>query len=110
MEFNPSRIRIIWIAPRSPLGPPDGARHATSSLIHSLTHLGVSVDLVSIVAADTPVDSAAVIKQFNVLSCAAIFRSRSFLWRLPTLRTPFTFRTFTAPSVRNDLKERLAAL
>jgi len=110
MGFNPSNIRIIWIAPRSPLGAPDGARHATCTLIRHLTQLNLGIDLVCIVPATESVNSAAVKNQLDVLSCFVIPRSRSLLLRLPSLTTPLTFRAFAASGVRKAIKEHLAFL
>jgi len=43
---EPPPMRIIWIVPKFPLGAPDGARHATCSLVRSLVQGGADVDMV----------------------------------------------------------------
>src|SRR5436190_10018472 len=108
--MNPNNIRIIWVTPRFPLGTPDGARHATRSLMNHLTQLHIGMDLICLIPAGERADRAAAQKQLKLLSCFIISRSRSFLWRLPSLRTPFTFRTFASPRVRRGFKERLSSL
>lgn len=110
MDIQSPRFRIIWITPRFPLGAPDGARHATRSLIHHLTQLHAGIDLICIIPEGESADNAAAKQQLDLLSCSIISRSRSKLLRFPTLATPFTFRTFTAPKVRQALKERLDIL
>ncbi len=103
-------IRILWITPRSPLGRPDGARHATLSLIRHLTQLHIGIDLICLLSAGETMDRATAQKELDLLSCSAISRNPSLFWRLPSLSTPFTFRTFAAPNVRKAFKERISTL
>jgi hypothetical protein len=110
VDYKPPRFRIIWIAPRFPLGAPDGARHATRSVIHHLTQLHLSIDLICIIPSTEPADSAEVKTQLNVLSCSVIPRSSSKFLRLPSLTTPMTFRAFATSKIRRAFKEKLAIL
>jgi len=108
MDVQPTNIRIIWIAPRFPLGLPDGARHATCTLIHHLTELRVRIDLICLIPSTEQSDENAVKKQLNVSSCSVIHRSSSMFLRLPSLSTPFTFRAFAAPGIRGAFKKSLS--
>jgi glycosyltransferase involved in cell wall biosynthesis len=110
MSLSASEMRIIWIVPKFPLGTPDGARHATRALIHHLVQLGVVVDLICLVPSGDPANAASARAELGVVRCSLIARSRSKLLPLPSLRTPFTFRTFAAPGVRRTFKKVLAYL
>lgn len=107
MSSNPTGVRILWVTPKFPLGTPDGARHATRSLIRQLTHKGVQIDLVSLVPSGESADESMVIRELGLQRCFIIRRSGSRWWPLPTLSIPWTFRTFAAPSVRQAFAAEL---
>jgi hypothetical protein len=103
-------MRIIWIEPKFPLGAPDGARHATSSLVRSLTQRGVDIHMICLVPKGEKADEDDVKERLGVSSCSILPRSGSKYWPLPGLRTPFTFRTFAAPPVRQAMGKELIRL
>ncbi len=102
--------RILWIAPKFPLGPPDGARLATCSLVRSLTQKGADIHLICLVPKGEQTDADYAIRRLGVSSCTLLSRSGYKFWPLPGRRTPWTFRTFAAPSVRRALGNTLNRL
>jgi glycosyltransferase involved in cell wall biosynthesis len=102
MAPDAPRTRLLWVAPKFPLGAPDGARQATCSLIRSAVRKGADVDLVCVLPEGEPADPEKAKKELNVRSCALIRRSGSRFFPLPGPWTPFTFRTFAAGDVRRE--------
>lgn len=110
MPSEDSRMRILWVVPKFPLGPPDGARHATCSLVRALILKGVRIDMICLVPKGEEADGESAKKNLGVSSCLVISRSASKIWPLPGPRTPFTFRSFAAPRVRQELRDAIENL
>lgn len=104
------RLRILWILPKFPLGEPDGARHATCTLVRSLTRKGVDVHLICLIPKGQQADAASAKKQLGVSGCSLLTRSPSKFFPLPGWRTPFTFRAFAAPAVQGAFQEEVDRL
>jgi glycosyltransferase involved in cell wall biosynthesis len=102
-------MRLVWIAPKYPLGTPDGARLATCALIRHLTTAGVGVDLICLLSSRETADADAAMKNLGVSSCTLITRPDSALLSLK-VNQPYTLREFAAKKVQTVLKEKLCDL
>ena len=111
-------MRLLWIVPKWPFPPEDGARFATVSLLSSLTGLGESIDLVALAGADEVVDSNQAkhelgVEEVYVIRRAA--RAKTSWQRVGRLLyafltdpfTPITMQPYRAGSVRRTLTKLL---
>jgi glycosyltransferase involved in cell wall biosynthesis len=94
--FSISKKPILWITPKWPIPPNDGARRASYNLIRGLTELGIPITLFSFLSADDIPDIPRAIEELkteNVYTFRPWFSSRS---RLDTL-LGMTESAFSAP-------------
>lgn len=103
-------MRLIWLVPKSPVGPPDGARQATAALVGELTALGASVDMVCLSPKGEPLDAGEARRRLGVDSCASVARAGRWLPPPWALRLPCTFWSFAAGKVRRGLRRELGRL
>ncbi len=107
-------MSILWITPKWPLPPHDGARRATVQLLQDLTALGETIDLVALTQREEVVDTAVASATLGVRIATAIERpgKRSGIGRfLPLLggwvsapSVPLTMQPFRSRAVKDSLK------
>lgn len=94
--------RLLWIAPKWPLPPTDGARQATTQLVGALCQKGVVVDLLGMVPEGEVVSELDAIEALGVRSAAVVRRprrGRALLFR-NLLTRPFRALTLSQYSTK----------
>ena len=109
-------MAILWITPKWPLPPHDGARRATVQLLQDLSSLGQSIDLLALAGTDEVVDTAAAQSLLGVRRAYVIRRPgrRSgfgrvwpFLGALTAPCVPLTMQPFRSAAVRAGIARRM---
>ncbi len=103
-------LHVLWVTPRYPVGVADGACHATRQLVAGLTRQGAEVEMISVVQKYDPSLEVQTRDELGVRLCTSVIRRRSLWSRLPSWKTPFTFRAFSTKAVRRQLCEALGWL
>ncbi|MCB0352884.1 MAG: glycosyltransferase [Bdellovibrionales bacterium] len=111
-----SRAPILWITPKWPFPPEDGARLATVTLLKGLARLGEKIELLALVDRGIPVDlqmaladggvSAAHVLRTTPVPSFRLLRFFHFLGHLfQHWRTPLTCAKYSSSEIRGALAE-----
>jgi glycosyltransferase involved in cell wall biosynthesis len=102
-----STARFLWICPKSPLGPPDGARMATSSLIKGLKAQGAEIHLV-ITTDETDLVAAEITRVLGVASTRVFERPRPIQKWTPRIRGAMTLKTYEHPDLQTNVRTAIS--
>lgn len=103
---------LLWIVPKWPLPPQDGARRATVNLVRALSKLGENIHLVALVNPHEVVDEALAKCELGVVRITTIFLPKSDRSVLRLLKSfllspkrPLTFRRFSLKHLRQSMMD-----
>ena len=110
--------RILWIAPKWPLPPHDGARLVTANLLKAMSQAGHAIDLLAITEAGAAVDEAEACRNLGLRSATAIRRHdhpaagwrRALSLAARTLIAPcipVTLQPYAAPHIKASIERAL---